>query len=378
MKIAIVAQALDTHSGSRVGLELARQFSKFKNEVIFYSHSDLSKKYARDDLKKSKVKIKLIKSPKIIFFGRFISTGKIFLDLKKERPDLILAHTTLHLLLGAKLSRFPLVITYQGTQLDIWLDRIFPKRPNFSDLFVNRKINWAIKTMTRFQLSLSEKSVTISKYCRDEAKKLYGKKSIPIAWGSCPPTIANRSKLAEHSKTINLLSVSRFVPYKGFHYLIEAVESLNREFEDLRLTLIGSQGNKKYLTFLRKRKLKNVEIVFNPDDETLARYYQKADIYLTCDKFLFFGEPIFEAAYFSKPTIAMDFASVREAVRNNETGIIVKNQKELERAIARLAKNPKEREKLGKNAQKYAREYTWEKCAKTYLGYFEKWLKIKS
>jgi len=82
-----------------------------------------------------------------------------------------------------------------------------------------------------------------------------------------------------------------------------------------------------------------------------------------------------EAASFGKPTIAFDFASAKELVKNNNIGYVVKNQKEFKKAVAALIRYPERKLALGRNAQKFAQKYTWEKCAKDYLKLFEKWQK---
>ena len=141
MKIAIVAEAAETHSGSRTEVELAKQFVKLGNEVIFFAHEDPSTKQGKLELQKAKVKLILIKSPNLKFLGKYIGGLRLAQRLRKEKPGIISAHTTLPLLLGAKLSGIKIVSTYYGTQQDVWLDKIFPKHPTALDNLINKFFN---------------------------------------------------------------------------------------------------------------------------------------------------------------------------------------------------------------------------------------------
>lgn len=372
MKIAIVAEALETHSGSRAEVELAKQLVKLGNEVSFYAHRNPSTKQGKLELEKEKVRVILIKSPPVKFFGKFIGGLKLSKVLKKDKPQIISAHTTLPLLFGAKLSGIKIASTYYGTQQDVWLDKIFPKTPSAFDEIINRFLNLVIKIIAFIQLSIPDKIITQTEFCAKELKKLYGKKAPVIFWGDAPPHIRRIKTPPTKKGGIHLLSVSRIVPYKGFHLLIDLVKELNSKF-DLNFTIIGSHPEKKYLSYLNKTKSKNIKILVNPEDTILAQNYQKCDIYLTCDKFLFFGQPILEAAYFSKPTIALNYASAKEIVLSGKTGIVAQDLIEFKKALIALIKNPKQREKLGKNAQKFAKVHSWENSAADYNQYLQKW-----
>jgi len=372
MKIAVVSQACATHSGSRVAVELAKALAKLGQEVIFYAHSNLSNHQAVFELKSANVKVKLIKSPPIKLFGKFIGGLTLASDLKQERVEVISSHTTLPFLIGAKLSGVPIILTYHGTQLDSWFDKIFPKNPNRLDCLINSLLNFLLKLFTRIQLTLANQIVSISSYCSQEIANFYHLKSSYIYWGARPTTFPKQPKLSKNNRKTYLLAVSRFVPYKGFHHLIEIVKELSCQFNNLELTLIGSYPNKKYFSYLEKIRSQNVKIVVDPNDSVLAQNYQRADIYLSYDKFLFFGEPVFEAASFGKPTIVFNYASALEVVKNGKTGIVAKNKKEFIKALKKLISNPKERLLLGKNAKKSVEKYTWENCAQTYLNMFKK------
>lgn len=373
MKIALVSHAVETHSGSRAPIELAKTFVKLGHEVYFYAYSDLSNRQAKNEIESAGVKVILITSPKIKFIGRFLSALKLSASLKKVKPDIISTQATLPFILGAKLSGIPLILTYMGTQQDIWLDKIFPKSPALLDTIINKLLNFAIISSTRLQLMVSDHVITFTNFCSKELNKLYGKKAPYVFWGSIPKTLQNtKTKKQNQNKNIQLLTVSRIIPYKGFHTMIEALNELNPTLAP-NLTIIGSNPNKKYLSYLKKIKSKNIKIVLNPSDKVLSGYYQQSDIYVTCDKFLFFGMPIFEAASFGKPTIAFDFASAREVVSNNKTGLIVTSKESLKKAIIKLTRSKSERLRLGNNAKKFSKNYTWENTANFYLKQFKKW-----
>ncbi len=369
MKIGVVGLAIDNHSGSRAWIELSKQFPKFGHEVFVYADYYLSDKKATEELKLANIKIRLIKYPKIKFLSPLLSAFKLKQQLSDDKPDLISSHTNLSFLIGSKLSGIPIFLTYHGTQQDVWFDKIFPKKPTFFDRFLNNFFNIAIRGVMATQILLSDKTISLTKYCADEMKKFYGRVSPFIYWGGAPEHFKVVNKASTRGK-IKLLSVSRIVPYKGFHRLIEIVKTKN----NVELTIVGSHPDKKYLSYLFKIKPQNVEIKVNIDDKSLAKYYCDTDIYLTCDKFLFWGQPVIEAAQFEIPTIAMDYASAREVIKDGKTGLIAKDDQEFEKYLIELCKNRQKRLRLGKNSKVLAMENTWEKSAQNYLKLFKKWL----
>lgn len=375
MKIALVSHAVDTHSGSRAPIELAKAFVKLGHEVFFFAYREISNSKAVKELESAKVKVILIKSPKYKFIGRILSLITLTKELRILKPDIISSHTMLPFILGAKLSGYPIVYTYMGTQLDVWNDKIFPRTPNIGDKLINNALNFLIIISIKVQILISNHVIAFSKYCAKEIYALYDKKAPVVYWGKAPESMLKTKIKKKKSASFNLLSVSRITPYKGFHTLIEAVRELEEKFPNLKLTIIGSQPNKNYFSYLKKIKSKNTKILVNPDDQILSKYYQGSDIYATCDRFLFFGMPIFEAASFAKPAIAFNFASANEIIQHNRTGIIVSSKEEFKKAIIKLIKSDKKRLTLGRNALKLNKKYAWENTAAFYIKLFKKWQK---
>lgn len=375
MKIAVVSEAAQTNSGSRAPIELSRAFANLGHKVIFYAQDQLSSKITKTELENTGIKVRLIKSPKLILIKQIIAGLKLRKLLKEDKPDIISSHTRLALFLGSKLSDLKIASTYHGTQQDVWLDKIFPRGPNILDKLINKLLNLFIKSIMWTQLALSDKIITLSKYCSRELLIFYGKKAPFVYWGSVPPHLLKFAKSKTNKLGINLLSVSRIIPYKNFHILIRTIDSLNSQFSNLHLTIIGSHPNQKYLHYLEKIKPENVEIIVDASDRTLSKYYQQADIYVTADKFLFFGEPVLEAAAFGKPIVAFDFASAKELIIRNKIGYVVKNPEEFKKALETLIQSSQKRTVIGRNALKFAQSQTWEKCAKEYSYLFKKWLK---
>lgn len=110
----------------------------------------------------------------------------------------------------------------------------------------------------------------------------------------------------------------------------------------------------------------------------------QSDIRSTFEEFDIFAYPlsathfgsgeqaIIEAMYVGLPVIAFENAAEKEIIRHNETGLLVKTEKEYTQAIEYLCKNPAKRKELGDNARKdIVERLSPEKCfndlEKTYL-----------
>ena len=82
------------------------------------------------------------------------------------------------------------------------------------------------------------------------------------------------------------------------------------------------------------------------------------------------GIVLLEAQASGKPVVAFDVGGVNEAVRNGETGLLVKrgNSGELADALLRLLSDKPLREKMGANGRRFVTEnFTWDICAQKML-----------
>ncbi|MBU1110118.1 glycosyltransferase family 4 protein [Patescibacteria group bacterium] len=381
MKIGVITQICNTKSGSRAPIELAIALAK-KNSVCFYATDQNYDPKAHQQLTTSSVNVRLIKTETTPLIGKWLAGLKVRKLIRQDQPHILSAHCMLSLLIGTTLARLPIVSTYYGTQLNAYLERLPPyQKPNIKDKLLNWLGNQIILLIQKVHFKLSDQIVAISQYTSQEAQTLYNRTIPYIYLGAKPLTNTSRSTpnlsppTTYYLPPTTILSVSRFTPYKGFHHLIETFNKLAVIYPEIKLTIAGSLGSQKYLDYLKEIANDKVSFIINCDDEKLAQLYQASDIYATCDKYLFFGLPILEAASFSKPSVALNFCAANEVIEHGKTGFMANNLNELESYLERLIQKPTVRRNLGANARKRAKEmFTWGKTAGEYETLFNQFL----
>ena len=339
MKIAVVTEIINTHSGSRAPVDLALSLGNAGHEVTILALSKKCNFEVKKNLEENGVLVILLAGNKLI------ASTKLLLKLKRIRPKIVSLHATLPFTIASKLSGFPIVKTFYGTQLDAYYERIFPREPNISDKFVNFLANKIIILKEKAQFLIGNKVVAISKFTKQQALKLYGEKI-----DYCYLAVGNFPKAENFFKGKNfILSVSRFTPYKRFHQLIGACGNLP-------LVIVGSGENRRYLNYLKRIKGKNCKILVDISDSKLSDLYRKCLFYASFDKLPFFGLPIIEAGFHSKPSVAANFGAISELIQNGKTGFVVNNSAEFSKKAQLLFNNLVLTKKLGTKAKERTRK----------------------
>src|SRR3990167_8370511 len=368
-KIAILTESISSNSGARAPVEIAKNLANLGHQIEIFAYNFQPQKSTIADLKSKKVEIHLLKKPRNPVFARLLPNKEIAQTLKDQDFDFVLLAAFLPFLLSAKLARRKVIKIYMGTQFGAYLENKNPGEINIFDSLLSKLIDFYIYLSEFISLHLSNKVIAISKFSGQEATSLYHKKVDKVIY-----LCGNHLKItaAKNSQSLNLLTVSRITPYKGFHILIEVLKSLKTN-KRVTLTIAGKKEKSNYFRYLKKIAPKNVLFVTNPSDKQLVNLFQTCNLYLSADRYLFFGLPIAEAAFFKKATIALNYAAAKELVLNRKTGLVVNNQKEIMDAITHYIKNKKSVQRMGLAARKRAQEiFTWEKSAKQYLELFKK------
>ncbi|MDP3888450.1 MAG: glycosyltransferase family 4 protein [bacterium] len=374
MKIAILVEILNKKSGSRAPIELAIHLAK-KHDVYFFAYSYLLDRKTDHELKELGIKIILFPYCRPYFLTRFLAALTLPFLLKKFSIDLVSSHACLPLFLGAMLAQKPIIRTYYGTQQDVWFERLLPEeKPRHYDKLINQLLNRVILLRENFFFNHSHKNIAISKYTREEAKRLY-QKDIPYIYLGADSSFAKThfaNKNKKRSDKISFLAISRLTPYKNFHLLIKAFKKVHQKIPQTKLVIAGSAPNLRYLNYLRKlAQGYPVQILVNVSDLRLEKLYKTSDIYLSADRFSFFGLPPLEAALFGLPTIALDFAALPEIVIHGQTGLIAHNQKGLTAHMTKLANNLELAYVFGQKARRQTQQkFRWQDCARQYQQVF--------
>src|SRR3989344_4738231 len=371
-KIAILTESISSNSGARAPVEIAKNLANLGHQIEIFAYNFQPQKSTIADLKSKKVEIHLLKKPRNPVFARLLPNKEIAQTLKDQNFDFVLLAAFLPFLFSAKLARRKVIKIYMGTQFGAYLENKLPNQNiNILDRIANLTVDAFIYLSELISAHLSNQTVAISHYCAEEMERLYRRKVndvIYLGGNNFPAKFPqyNQELGTRNQKQFHLLSVSRITPYKGFHILIEVLKSLKTN-KRVTLTIAGKKEKSNYFRYLKKIAPKNVSFVTNPSDMELANLFQTCNLYLSADRYLFFGFPIVEAAFFAKPTLALNYAAAREIIDRNKTGFLFKNQLEMENKLKKLIKNPGEIKIAGQKAwQKANKFFTWEKVGHQY------------
>ena len=159
--------------------------------------------------------------------------------------------------------------------------------------------------------------------------------------------------------------------FKDYKTIIQALQLVANRWEGQKLKFfaLGGDGDPYHIG--------NVEIIFIPfvhKQETVAKYYQVADIYLHAARADTFPNVILEALACGTPVIATGVGGIPEQIKDGQTGFIIgeANYQAMAVKIIQLLGNEDLRKSMGAKAATDARlRFSMKRMVNEYLAYYE-------
>ncbi|MEK7659541.1 MAG: glycosyltransferase family 4 protein [Patescibacteria group bacterium] len=171
-----------------------------------------------------------------------------------------------------------------------------------------------------------------------------------------------------------ILSVGRLVPWKGFKMLIKIMPELIKEYNFVRLVIVGDGPEMEVLETIKNNLgLHNkVYLVGAKSQEELKTYLAAADMFVLNTAYEGFSHQILEAMAAGVPLITTNSGGNPELIKQGENGFMVKYNDELNltEAIRGVFNYQDIREKFIEEGKKTARKFTVGKMAEETLNLF--------
>lgn len=164
-------------------------------------------------------------------------------------------------------------------------------------------------------------------------------------------------------KTFTVGYLGQCGPDKGIRYLIEAWAILN--YDDAILSLAGSQ-TPMLLPLIRYFGKGNINIEGWVD--SVEDFYNSCSVYVQPSATEGFGIEVLEAMSAGRPVIVSDGAGALDVMDSCGLSFNKCNAIKLAECISSLKNSEKARLHYGTNAEKKAKDYTWEKVKELYIN----------
>lgn len=292
--------------------------------------------------------------------GRKLLTGSWkdflgFLQFFKYRKladkfDIInLHHTTLNF---AFIGKKNVVVTYHGSP---------PPTGEKSFRYFFRNL---VNKTNRFSLRFNDEIITISKHAKKELiREKVPSEKINVIYNGVGPEF----------KSLKILKDENFMFFVGRHEHHKRIDELIKISKDLNFPLkiagIGPETEK--LKKLVKNLNAPIEFLGRICEKEKIKIYQKCSFFVSATRWEDYGLIFMEAAACRKPSIGYNICAIPEVILHGQTGFLANNYHELKIYCEKLIKDKEQRNKMGKNALKFSKEFNWDKTAEEYKKLFK-------
>ncbi len=190
-----------------------------------------------------------------------------------------------------------------------------------------------------------------------------------------PPVDVDQFPSAEFQEAKFRISfVGLLEPWKGFHYLIEAFESLGlRESE---LTLWGGPGTRSVSRYLQEQLARNPRIRVRPESVRQVGYaevYAKSSVFVHPSLSEGFGYVVVEAMASGLPVIVTRNTGAADLVEDGKSGYVVppRDPEAIRDRLAHLATHPALVREMGQAARAAMRSRSRNELRRDYAGALE-------
>jgi glycosyltransferase involved in cell wall biosynthesis len=347
MRIAFVNDTfLEGRGADTVIYELARKLGK-KHEVFVIT--------TKSNLPEENFDILRINARKLLS-GNYLKDSLYPLNIRNFRKEVLKLHKKYnfdvfnvhHSSLNPAFKRIgiPVIVTWHGSPVS------------------NNSIRIKFNKLVLKSLNKNKVSIAISEYIKSELAKKVSKNKIKRIYNG----VSSEFKpLKKYSDKNYMLYVGRLEPHKSVHELIRLSKNLN-----FSLHIVGSGPIENKLKDYAKR-ISADKVIFlgRVPRKDLIKQYQECSFFISASKWEGFGLIFIEAAACAKPSVGYNNCSVPEVILNDKTGFIIKNYGELKQRAETLIRDKKLRKKMGKEALKFSKNFSWGKSTEEYLKIFE-------
>ncbi len=165
-----------------------------------------------------------------------------------------------------------------------------------------------------------------------------------------------------------VLFVGNLIPRKGLSFLVEAAQKILREKTRTKFLIVGEGPLKSQLesSLGKANLLGSFKFLGSLAEDALSAVYGCADVFVLPSIQEGQGIVLLEAQASGKPVVAFDVGGANEAVRDGETGFLVKqgSSEALADALLKLLGDQSLRDRFGLAGRRFVSEnYTWDICA---------------
>jgi len=237
--------------------------------------------------------------------------------INKERIDIVHTHEVRSNVIGliaGKLTGIPVVTTLHGwiensakgrilTRFDKDILRFFDHVIAVSEKIKIEILGHGVRTEN---VTILHNALVLENYRRNHADRSF------------------RRELGVGDETLLVASIGRLSPEKGQADFIRAARRVLERRPDARFLLVGVGGDRQKLESLSQSMGLNGKVLFLGYRSDMAAIYNSIDIVVQSSFTEGMPNVVLEALAMEVPVIATDVGGTAEAVRHNETGVLVK------------------------------------------------------
>ena len=242
------------------------------------------------------------------------------------------------------------------------------------DLYVNEfgrlghLLFWALEAMPLRYLYRHAPFLTISKSARDDLVRVgIPRDHITVAYLGVEPGPFRRGRRADKPR---LLYLGRLKAYKRIENVLDVLEAV----PEATLDIAGDGDHREDLEAEIERRGLSSRVIMHGfvDEQTKTDLYGQAWIALTASSSEGWSLTVMEAALCGTPSAALAVGGLAESIVDGETGVLAHDPEELCRRVREVVHDPELRERMGDEAERRARTFTWDRPAKANLEVLER------
>jgi len=190
---------------------------------------------------------------------------------------------------------------------------------------------------------------------------------VPNGVRALPPSTVARSETPE------IAVVTRLVPHKRLHLLVEALPPLLQRWPDLRVYIAGDGPARAGLQ-AEARRLglePHLSLPGRVPEQVKADLLSRAWLTVAPSMAEGWGLTVMEAASLGTPAVAYDVPGLRDSVRDGRTGWLVPADRDLAIPLANVLtelSEPARREAMAAAARRWAGRFSWDASAERMAG----------